>query len=79
MQTADFDFVLPPELIAQAPMPARDQSRLLVLHRDTKKISHRRFRDVLEYLHPGDVLVLEQFARHSRPSARREFKERRTI
>lgn len=58
MQTSDFDFVLPPELIAQSPAPARDQSRLLVLPRDSQKISHRRFPDLLEYLQPGDVLVL---------------------
>ncbi len=58
MQTADFDFVLPPELIAQAPMPARDQSRLLVLQRDTGRVAHRHFRDFLEYLGPGEVLVL---------------------
>jgi len=58
MQTADFDFFLPPELIAQTPAPARDQSRLLILQRDSQKISHRRFPHVLEYLRPGDVLVL---------------------
>lgn len=58
MQTTDFDFILPPELIAQAPMPARDQSRLLVLRRDTGRVEHRHFRDFLEYLAPGDVLVM---------------------
>lgn len=58
MQTADFDFFLPPELIAQTPAPARDQSRLLILQRDSQKISHRRFPDVLEHLRSGDVLVL---------------------
>jgi S-adenosylmethionine:tRNA ribosyltransferase-isomerase len=58
MRTADFDFELPPELIAQAPAPQRDQSRLLVLHRGSGQVEHRRFRDVLEYLHPGDLLVL---------------------
>ena len=58
MRPADFDFVLPPELIAQQPMPQRDQSRLLVLHRDSGRIGHRQFRDVLEYLRAGDVLVL---------------------
>ena len=58
MLTADFDFVLPPELIAQVPAPARDQSRLLVLQRDSQSITHRRFPDFLEYLRPGDVLVL---------------------
>jgi S-adenosylmethionine:tRNA ribosyltransferase-isomerase len=58
MRTADFDYELPPELIAQAPAPQRDQSRLLVLHRDSGRLEHRHFRDLLEYLHPGDVLVL---------------------
>src|ERR1035437_16981 len=58
MRTTDFDFELPPELVAQAPAPRRDQSRLLVLHRDSGRIEHRQFRDLLEYLHPGDLLVL---------------------
>ncbi|HWD93844.1 MAG TPA: tRNA preQ1(34) S-adenosylmethionine ribosyltransferase-isomerase QueA [Verrucomicrobiae bacterium] len=57
MQTADFNFELPPELIAQSPAPARDASRLLVLHRDSGGIEHRRFREVLEFFRPGDVLV----------------------
>ena len=58
MRTADFDYVLPPELIAQRPAKQRDESRMLVLHRDTDGIEHRRFRDVLEFLRAGDVLVL---------------------
>ena len=58
MRTADFNFELPQELIAQKPMPARDQSRLCVLDRQTGQIAHRRFPDLLEYLSPGDVLVL---------------------
>jgi S-adenosylmethionine:tRNA ribosyltransferase-isomerase len=58
MRTADFDFVLPPELIAQHPAPKRDESRLLVLHRNENRIEHRRFPDLLEFLRPGDVLVL---------------------
>ena len=58
MRTADFDYVLPPELIAQTPAPERDQSRLLALHRDTKKIEHKNFRDLANYLRSGDVLVL---------------------
>src|SRR5262245_61368577 len=58
MRTADFDFPLPPELIAQAPATERDQSRLLVLRRDSGEVAHRRFADLLEYLQPGDVLVL---------------------
>ena len=58
MLTSDFNFELPPELIAQQPTPQRDQSRLLVLNRETGTISHRQFPDVLEYLRSGDVLVL---------------------
>jgi S-adenosylmethionine:tRNA ribosyltransferase-isomerase len=58
VRTADFDYELPPELIAQKPMPARDQSRLCVLDRESGQIAHRRFPDLLEYLKTGDVLVL---------------------
>jgi S-adenosylmethionine:tRNA ribosyltransferase-isomerase len=58
MQTADFHFDLPPELIAQHPAPRRDESRLLILHRDNGRVSHRRFPDLPEFLQPGDVLVL---------------------
>lgn len=58
MRTADFDFQLPLELIAKAPAPQRDQSRLLVLHRDSGRVEHRRFRDLLDYLLPSDVLAL---------------------
>jgi S-adenosylmethionine:tRNA ribosyltransferase-isomerase len=58
VRAADFDFSLPPELIAQTPAPWRDESRLLVLQRDSGKLTHRHFRDLLEYLRPGDVLAL---------------------
>ena len=58
MRTADFDFELPPELIAQTPARERDESRLLVLHRDTGAIEHRGFRDLVKFLREGDVLVL---------------------
>ncbi|MDW7981141.1 MAG: tRNA preQ1(34) S-adenosylmethionine ribosyltransferase-isomerase QueA [Verrucomicrobiales bacterium] len=58
METAEFDYSLPAELIAQAPCAQRDQSRLLVLHRRTGLIEHRVFRDVLDYVVGGDVLVL---------------------
>src|SRR3954470_14331551 len=57
MRTADFDFELAPELIAQTPTSTRDASRLLVLHRDSGRIEHRKFRDVLEFFRAGDVLV----------------------
>ncbi len=58
MRTADFNFALPPELIAQQPAPKRDGSRLLVLHRHDGRVEHRKFRDLLEFLRAGDVLVL---------------------
>ncbi|HMM27018.1 MAG TPA: tRNA preQ1(34) S-adenosylmethionine ribosyltransferase-isomerase QueA [Aggregatilineaceae bacterium] len=60
MRLSDFDYDLPPERIAQHPVEPRDASRLLVLHRDTGAIEHRMFRDLSEYLRPGDVLVLNQ-------------------
>lgn len=58
MRTEDFDFSLPPHLIAQSPALRRDGSRLLVLDRKDGSLAHRQFPDLLEYLHPGDVLVL---------------------
>jgi S-adenosylmethionine:tRNA ribosyltransferase-isomerase len=58
VRTADFDFDLPPELIAQQPAAKRDQSRLLVLHRRSGRVEHRRFRDALDFFRAGDVLVL---------------------
>lgn len=58
MRTEDFNYHLPPEMIAQKPAEQRDQSRLLVLNRQTEFLAHRQFPDLLEYLVPGDVLVL---------------------
>ena len=58
LKTSDFYYDLPEELIAQYPAEPRDSSRLLVYHREQKKIEHRMFRDVIEYLHAGDVLVI---------------------
>lgn len=60
IRTDDFDYDLPPELIAQFPLEPRDSSRLLVLHRDTGLLQHRSFPDLLEYLRPGDVMVFNQ-------------------
>jgi S-adenosylmethionine:tRNA ribosyltransferase-isomerase len=57
MNTSDFDYTLPPELIAQMPIEPRDASRLLVVHRQTGLIEHRCFRGIVEYLLPGDLLV----------------------
>jgi S-adenosylmethionine:tRNA ribosyltransferase-isomerase len=58
MRAADFDYPLPPELIAQTPAPRRDQSRLLVLDRAQGQIAHRNFPDLAEYFFAGDLLVL---------------------
>jgi len=58
MDVSMFDFDLPEELIAQKPIPERSASRLMVLHRETGKVEHKRFPDLLDYLRPGDVLVL---------------------
>ncbi|WP_302826457.1 tRNA preQ1(34) S-adenosylmethionine ribosyltransferase-isomerase QueA [Anaerofustis stercorihominis] len=58
MKTSDFDYNLPEELIAQTPIEKRDTSRLMVVDRDTKKIKHKHFYDLIEYLNEGDTLVL---------------------
>ena len=66
MRIDDFDYELPKSLIAQKPAEKRDSSRLLVVHRDRNedgswadvRIEHRHFFDILEYLHEGDCLVL---------------------
>ncbi len=58
MRTSNFYFELPEPLIAQTPVPERDQSRLMVLRRPRGEIEHRRFGDLLEYLRAGDVLVV---------------------
>lgn len=53
-----FDFYLPEELIAQTPLKVRSSSKLLVLHKDTGSVDHKRFTDLIDYLDAGDVLVL---------------------
>ena len=58
MKTSDFNFDLPQELIAQDPLEDRSSSRLMVLDRQTGDVEHRHFTDILEYLHPGDCLVI---------------------
>ena len=57
MKLEDFDYYLPGELIAQEPAPERIGSRLLVLNRSDGSVSHRMFPDILDYFHPGDLLV----------------------
>ena len=58
MKTDDFSYELPKELIAQHPLEERDRCRLMVLNRETGAVSHRHFYDILEYLNPGDCLVM---------------------
>ena len=57
MKTSDFDYSLPPRLIAQTPIEPRDQARLMVLNRSHGSLSHHRFFEIADYLRSGDVLV----------------------
>ena len=58
MKTDDFDYYLPEELIAQTPLPDRASSRLMLLDKNTGKIKHEIFKNIINYLQPGDALVL---------------------
>ncbi len=58
VKTSDFYYYLPDELIAQTPLQQRDSSRLMVLDRRTGKVTHKHFYDVIDYLQPGDCLVM---------------------
>jgi S-adenosylmethionine:tRNA ribosyltransferase-isomerase len=57
MKLSEFDFDLPEELVAEYPAENRDESRLMVIHRDSGKIEHRMFKDVLDYFDEGDVMI----------------------
>src|SRR5512147_1412826 len=57
MKTSDFDYNLPPELIAQTPIEHRDHSRLLVVNRANRSLQHRQFFELTDYLKSGDVMV----------------------
>lgn len=57
MKVSDFNYELPEELIAQVPIKDRSASRLMVLHKDTQTIEHKVFKDIIDYLQPGDCLV----------------------
>ena len=57
MKVTDFNYDLPEELIAQVPIKDRSASRLMVLHRNTETIEHKTFKDIIDYLKPGDCLV----------------------
>lgn len=58
MKTSDFFYDLPKELIAQTPVEPRDHSRLMVLHKESGEVEHRHFYDVIDYLNPGDCLIV---------------------
>jgi S-adenosylmethionine:tRNA ribosyltransferase-isomerase len=60
MKTSDFDYVLPEELIAQNPLPQRDQAKLMVLNQDSQTIEHQHISDLLDILTPNDVLVFNE-------------------
>ena len=60
MRTADFDYFLPEELIAQTPVEPRDHSRLMVVHRNDGTREHKHFYDILDYLNAGDALVINE-------------------
>ena len=57
MKVSEFNYELPEELIAQTPLEKRDESRLMILDRKGQTIEHKKFKNILEYLEPGDVLV----------------------
>ena len=57
MELSEFYYDLPEELIAQTPIKKRDESRLMVLDKNTGKIEHKIFKDIIDYLEPGDCLV----------------------
>ena len=58
MNTADFDFHLPEELIAQTPLEKRDASRLLIVNHKTGQMEDTHFDAIIDQLHPGDALVM---------------------
>ena len=57
MKVSEFNYNLPEELIAQTPIEKRDESRLMVLNKKKQTIEHKKFKDIIDYLEPGDVLV----------------------
>ena len=58
MKLSQFNYTLPPELLAEYPSEERDQARLMVVHRDTGEIEHKVFKDILEYFNDGDVFIM---------------------
>src|SRR5213082_4330267 len=68
---SDYDYALPEALIAKRPLPQRDESRIMVLHRDSETIEHRQFRDLKTFLRERDLLVLN----NTRVLAARRFSD----
>lgn len=68
---SDYDYKLPADLIADRPLPQRDESRMMVLHRDSQSIEHRTFRDLPAFVEPGDLFVLN----NTRVLAARKFSD----
>ena len=57
MKVSEFNYQLPEELSAQTPIENRDESRLMILNKEKQTIEHKKFKNIIEYLEPGDVLV----------------------
>jgi|ERR1700693_900973 len=72
---SDYDYPLPESLIARRPLPNRDDSRMMVLHRDSQTIEHRQFRELKNFLRPGDLVVLN----NTRVLAARRFSDDHAI
>ena len=72
---SDYEYPLPSELIAKRPLPQRDESRMMVVHRDSQTIEHRHFRELKAFLRPGDLLVLN----NTRVLAARRFSDDHAI
>ncbi|MFH1214000.1 MAG: tRNA preQ1(34) S-adenosylmethionine ribosyltransferase-isomerase QueA [Candidatus Neomarinimicrobiota bacterium] len=60
MRLSDFDYNIPEELIAKFPIKQRDHSRLMVINRKQKTITHKRFYDIIDYLNPGDLMIVNE-------------------
>jgi S-adenosylmethionine:tRNA ribosyltransferase-isomerase len=60
MRLSDFDYNVPEELIAQYPIKQRDHSKLMVVDRKQQTITHKKFYDIVDYLNPGDLMVVNE-------------------
>ena len=76
MDVKDFYYDLPQELIAQDPLEDRSSSRLLVLDKKTGEMQHKVFKDIVNYLHPGDCLVINDTKGYPGASDRKQGRER---